>query len=125
MAFCADAQIIRDLTLSLCCCHLLQVTGSYICAMEAKATPSVVALSRQNCVHLEGSSPEAVAKGAYTLCEHGPGSAPDVILAGTGEHIINLFFLVFSAIVSCDLSWFEGYLVAYFACVVFFLISGQ
>ena len=35
-------------------------------------------------MHLEGSSPEAVAKGAYTLCEHGPGSAPAVILAGTG-----------------------------------------
>ncbi|CAM9947834.1 unnamed protein product [Laminaria digitata] len=65
-----------------------EVTGAYICAMESAGTPSVLALSRQNCVHLEGSSPEAVAMGAYTLSEHGPGSAPDVILAGTGELLI-------------------------------------
>lgn len=64
-----------------------EVTGSYICAMESKATPSVLALSRQNCVHLEGSSPEAVAQGAYTLCEHGPGSDLDVIIAGTGSEV--------------------------------------
>jgi len=49
------------------------------------ATPSVLALSRQNCRHLEGSSADLVAKGAYTLCEHGPGSAPEIILAATGE----------------------------------------
>ena len=61
-----------------------QVTGAYICALESTGTPSVLALSRQNCVHLEGSSPEAVSKGAYTLCEHGPGSSPAIILAGTG-----------------------------------------
>lgn len=53
--------------------------------MEAGSTPSVLALSRQNCPHLKGTSAELVAKGAYTLCEHGPGGAPDVILAATGE----------------------------------------
>lgn len=52
--------------------------------MENPSTPSVMALSRQNCAHLEGSSADLVAKGAYTLCEHGPGGAPDLILAATG-----------------------------------------
>ncbi|CAM9364523.1 unnamed protein product [Ascophyllum nodosum] len=64
-----------------------EVTGAYICALESTGTPSVLALSRQNCVHLEGSSPEAVSKGAYTLCEHGPGSSPAIILAGTGSEV--------------------------------------
>ncbi|CAB1120941.1 unnamed protein product [Ectocarpus sp. CCAP 1310/34] len=64
-----------------------EVTGSYICAMEAGSTPSVLALSRQNCPHLMGTSAELVAKGAYTLCEHGPGGAPDVILAATGSEV--------------------------------------
>ncbi|CAM9952949.1 unnamed protein product [Pylaiella littoralis] len=64
-----------------------EVTGAYICAMEAATTPSVLALSRQNCPHLEGSSAEVVAKGAYALCEHGPGSAPDIILAATGSEV--------------------------------------
>lgn len=58
--------------------------------MEATATPSVLALSRQNCVHLEGSSPEAVSKGAYTLCEHGPDSAPAIVLAATGKQRASL-----------------------------------
>ena len=62
----------------------LQVTGAYVVAMETPSTPSVMALSRQNCTNLEGSSPDLVAKGAYTLCEHGPGAAPDLILAATG-----------------------------------------
>lgn len=43
-----------------------ETTGAYICAMETPSTPSVLALSRQNCPHLEGSSAEIVAKGAYT-----------------------------------------------------------
>ncbi|CAM9468638.1 unnamed protein product [Ectocarpus sp. 6 AP-2014] len=64
-----------------------EVTGSYMCAMEAGSTPSVLALSRQNCRHLKGTSAELVAKGAYTLCEHGPGGAPDVILAATGSEV--------------------------------------
>lgn len=65
-----------------------QVVGAYICAMESNGTPSVLALSRQNCVNLTGSSQEAVAKGAYALCEHGSGSSPDIILVGTGREII-------------------------------------
>lgn len=64
---------------------ILQVTGSYICAMERPSTPSIVALSRQSCPHLEGTSVEAVAKGAYTLCEHGPGDVPAIVLVGTGR----------------------------------------
>ncbi|CAM9415762.1 unnamed protein product, partial [Hapterophycus canaliculatus] len=66
-----------------------EVTGAYICAIEASDTPSVLALSRQNCPHLEGSSVDLVAKGAYTLCEHGPegGDRPDIILAATGSEV--------------------------------------
>lgn len=60
------------------------MTGAYICALESAGAPSVLALSRQNCVNLEGSSAESVAKGAYTLCEHGPGTSPSIILAATG-----------------------------------------
>eukprot|EP00903_Cladosiphon_okamuranus_P006639 g6483.t1 len=64
-----------------------ETTGAYICAMESPSTPSVMALSRQNCAHLEGSSADMVAKGAYTLCEHGPGGAPDLIIAATGSEV--------------------------------------
>lgn len=77
--------LILVLVLVLVLVLLRQTSGAYICAMENPATPSVLALSRQNCRHLEGSSADLVAKGAYTLCEHGPGSAPEIILAATGE----------------------------------------
>lgn len=62
--------------------------------MESSTTPSVVALSRQNCVNLEGTSAESVAQGAYTLCEHGPDSVPEIILAATGEICFRIFHLV-------------------------------
>lgn len=64
-----------------------EVTGSYIAAIEASHTPSVLALSRQNCAVLEGSSPEKVSQGAYSLSEHGSGDKLDFILASTGSEV--------------------------------------
>jgi transketolase len=64
-----------------------ETTGSYICAMEALHTPSVLALSRQNVPNLEGSSAASVKKGAYILSEHGNGSVLDLIIIGTGTEV--------------------------------------
>lgn len=73
---------------AVCLVCVVKVTGAYICAIEARDTPSVMALSRQNCANLEGTSPESVAFGAYTLCEHGPGSTPKLIMVGTGTFLV-------------------------------------
>ena len=61
-----------------------EVAGAYKLALENKHGPTVLALSRQGCVNLAGSSPEAVAKGAYVLPEDG---APQLILAATGSEV--------------------------------------
>ncbi|ORY89956.1 transketolase [Syncephalastrum racemosum] len=44
-----------------------EVSGTYLVAIENAHRPSVIALSRQNLPQLEGSSIEAVTKGAYIL----------------------------------------------------------
>lgn len=44
-----------------------EVSGTYLVALENAHRPSIIALSRQNLPQLEGSSVEAVAKGAYVL----------------------------------------------------------
>lgn len=44
-----------------------EVSGTYLVAIENAHRPSVIALSRQNLPQLEGSSIEAVTKGAYVL----------------------------------------------------------
>ncbi|KAI9252396.1 transketolase [Phascolomyces articulosus] len=44
-----------------------ETSGTYLVALSDASRPSVVALSRQNLPQLEGSSVEAVAKGAYVL----------------------------------------------------------
>jgi len=62
-----------------------EVTGSYIVAMENPRTPSVLALSRQDCANLEGTSPEGVAYGAYVLSK--PEGALQVVLVGTGSEV--------------------------------------
>ncbi|KAI8910859.1 Transketolase, thiamine diphosphate binding domain-containing protein [Gorgonomyces haynaldii] len=61
-----------------------EVSASYLAALEATGTPSVLILSRQNLPHLEGSSIEKALKGAYTLS-----SSPKakVILVGTGSEV--------------------------------------
>lgn len=61
-----------------------EVTGTYIAALSTAHTPSVIALSRQNCVNLEGTSVEAVAKGGYILTGD---ASPHVILVGTGSEV--------------------------------------
>jgi transketolase len=53
--------------------------------IEAPGTPSVLCFCRQNVPVLEGSGPEAVAKGAYVLSEHGEGDSLDLIIASTGN----------------------------------------
>lgn len=62
-----------------------ETVGSYICAISANNTPSVMAFSRQGLPHLAGSNRDSVAKGAYTIldCE----GIPDVILAATGSEV--------------------------------------
>ena len=63
-----------------------EVSGSYMLALEHRGTPTLIALSRQGCPNLVGSSPEAVAKGAYVLS--GPASgAPAIVLVGTGSEV--------------------------------------
>lgn len=63
-----------------------ETSGAYAVALQAKHTPSVIALTRQNVPHLPGTSVEAVAKGAYVLKE-AEGGKPDVILVATGSEV--------------------------------------
>jgi len=61
-----------------------EVSGAYRIALEQKHMPSTIALSRQNCANLEGSSADKVALGAYVLRD-----APDakVIIVATGSEV--------------------------------------
>ena len=61
-----------------------EVAGAYAVYMNGHG-PCVLALSRQNVPYLEGSCPEKVAKGAYTLRE--VEGKPDLILIGTGSEV--------------------------------------
>lgn len=61
-----------------------EVSGAYLVALENKNRPSVLALSRQNLPQLEGSSIEAVKKGAYILS--GP-EDPALVLVSTGSEV--------------------------------------
>ena len=63
-----------------------EVSGAYMLALEASDKPTVIALSRQACVNLDGSSPEAVAKGAYVLSSPSDG-APQIVLVGSGSEV--------------------------------------
>lgn len=64
-----------------------QVSGAYLCAIEHKKTPTVLALSRQNLPHLAGSSVEAVAQGGYTLVDTESKEGPEVILVASGSEV--------------------------------------
>ncbi|CAM9570443.1 unnamed protein product, partial [Phaeothamnion confervicola] len=64
-----------------------ETTGAYIVAMENTHRASVMAYSRQNVTHLEGSTAEAVAKGAYTLCDYGDTATLGLVLASTGSEV--------------------------------------
>ena len=63
-----------------------EVSGSYMIALERRHTPSVIALSRQGCVNLPGSSVEAVEKGAYVV-QKCTAPSPQLTLVGTGSEV--------------------------------------
>ena len=44
-----------------------EVSGAYLVALEHRKTPSLIALSRQGCPNLVGTSAENVRSGAYIL----------------------------------------------------------
>jgi len=62
-----------------------EVSGSYLIAIERRRTPSVIALSRQGCNNLHGSSVESVAMGAYVL-QKNEGEL-QLVLVGTGSEV--------------------------------------
>lgn len=61
-----------------------EVSAAYFIALTQLTRPSVIALSRQNLPHLEGSSIEVACKGGYTLSTD---SKPQVILISTGSEV--------------------------------------
>jgi transketolase len=61
-----------------------EVSGAYKLALSHASTPSLFSLSRQGCANLEGSSVDAVAKGAYVVRD---AENPTVILAATGSEV--------------------------------------
>ncbi|CAO3645823.1 unnamed protein product [Mucor hiemalis] len=61
-----------------------ETSGTYLAAITNTTRPSVIALSRQNLPHLEGSTVESVLKGAYVLQSD---DKPKVILVATGSEV--------------------------------------
>ncbi len=64
-----------------------ETSGAYKVAVESEKYPSLLALTRQNLPNLEGSSIDAVAKGAYVLSCGFPPAELDLILIGTGSEV--------------------------------------
>jgi len=64
-----------------------EVSGSYMVAIEHRNCPSVIALSRQGCPNLVGSTVEAVREGAYVLQKPADGAAPQLVMVGTGSEV--------------------------------------
>lgn len=62
-----------------------ETSGAYKVAVEHRKTPTLMAFSRQGLPNLEGSSIDAVAKGAYILSDSD--DTPDLILIGTGSEV--------------------------------------
>lgn len=61
-----------------------ETSGAYLVALRNEHRPSVLALSRQNVPHLEGSSVEAVLKGAYVIQDV---PKPEAIIVSTGTEV--------------------------------------
>eukprot|EP00730_Choanoeca_flexa_P000139 TRINITY_DN10062_c0_g1_i2.p1 TRINITY_DN10062_c0_g1~~TRINITY_DN10062_c0_g1_i2.p1 ORF type:complete len:684 (+),score=235.73 TRINITY_DN10062_c0_g1_i2:65-2116(+) len=61
-----------------------ETSGAYKCALEARTTPTVLALSRQSCRNIAGTSIEGVAKGAYTVRD---ADNATIILAASGSEL--------------------------------------
>jgi transketolase len=62
-----------------------ETSGAYKVAVANRKTPTLMAFSRQGLPQLEGSSIDAVAKGAYVLSDSD--GTPDLILIGTGSEV--------------------------------------
>jgi transketolase len=62
-----------------------ETSGAYKIAVENRKTPTLMALSRQGLPQLDGSSIDAVAKGAYVLSDSD--GTPELILIGTGSEV--------------------------------------
>ncbi|KAI8824223.1 Transketolase, thiamine diphosphate binding domain-containing protein [Fimicolochytrium jonesii] len=62
-----------------------EVSGSYLAAFEEQERPSVLILTRQNLPQLEGSTIEAVRKGAYVL--QGKEGKADICFVATGSEV--------------------------------------
>jgi len=71
-------------------CDGNETVGAYVQAVERSGTPTVIALSRQACPTLEGSSADKCAFGGYVLQEIGASAAktrPDLILVSSGTEV--------------------------------------
>jgi transketolase len=64
-----------------------ETSGSYRIAVINRQRPSILALSRQKLLQLEGTSVEGVAKGGYVISDNSLGSKPELILIGTGSEL--------------------------------------
>jgi len=62
-----------------------ETSGAYKVAVESRKAPTLMAFSRQGLPNLDGSSIDAVAKGAYILSDSE--GTPDLILIGTGSEV--------------------------------------
>ncbi|NDJ18267.1 transketolase [Myxacorys almedinensis] len=62
-----------------------ETSGAYKIAVERRHQPSLLAMTRQALPQLDGSSIDAVARGAYILS--GSDDLPDIILVGTGSEV--------------------------------------
>ncbi|MEA5465016.1 transketolase [Leptothoe sp. PORK10 BA2] len=61
-----------------------ETSGAYKVAIANRKTPTLMAFSRQDLPQLDGSSIDAVAKGAYVLSDD---AGADLILIGTGSEV--------------------------------------
>ncbi len=62
-----------------------ETSGAYKVSVENRKAPTLMAFSRQGLPNLDGSSIDAVAKGAYVLSDSD--GTPDLILIGTGSEV--------------------------------------
>ncbi len=62
-----------------------ETSGAYMAAVSDRSRPTLMALSRQGVPNLDGSSAQAVSRGAYVItnCK----GQPDLILIGTGAEL--------------------------------------
>lgn len=61
-----------------------ETSAAYLWAIQARSTPSVLSLSRQNLLNLEGSSIDKAIRGGYVLHEE---SNEDLTIVSTGSEV--------------------------------------